>query len=154
MSTDLLPLWVTSRPLPIGGIAILCIVVAAANALLVDFLETFLKRPKHFPKEPWWKSLLAKRARADVPVIEVDEGGDYREALARGSKLVSFPQYPLDTKRWKKETSLVPNPEQIVPRQTLQNPTFPRRDRHCPAQLHRHHQKHARIETQLPAGII
>ncbi|KXX81153.1 Ent-kaurene oxidase [Madurella mycetomatis] len=70
MSTNLLPLWVTSRPLPVGGIALLCILVAAANAILVDFLETFLKRPRHFSKEPWWKSLLSKKPRANVPVIE------------------------------------------------------------------------------------
>src|SRR4051794_2876571 len=123
MSTDLFPLWVTSRPLPVGGIALLCILVAAANAILVDFLETFLKRPRHFPKEPWWKSLLSKKPRADVPVVEVEENGDYREALARGAKLASDPQ--IQTAPGGAIRRIVANSTKTVPRPSIQNPTFP-----------------------------
>jgi hypothetical protein len=69
----------------ISEVVILSISLAFLNLLAFDFSKTFLKRPQHFPKEKWLSWFF--KPKVEVPVVEAQDGEDYRQLLARGSKM-------------------------------------------------------------------
>lgn len=73
--------------------AIFTAVLVCVFSILYDFFLVFLAKPEHFlpPKGVFDRFITPK---LNVPLIEVGEDGDYRKALAQGSKLVSIFGWP------------------------------------------------------------
>ena len=56
--------------------------------LFLDFDGSYVKAPKHFPYRGWFVKF--PKPKVNAPLVELNEHGDYREALERGSRLVSL----------------------------------------------------------------
>jgi hypothetical protein len=79
---------VGSRPAVMIWCTVLSIVGAFLYAAWQDFAQTFLKKPKHFVQETALD--LLRKPSVQAPLVELAEGEDYRQLLARGSKMASF----------------------------------------------------------------
>ncbi|KAF7513037.1 hypothetical protein GJ744_011303 [Endocarpon pusillum] len=60
--------------------------------------------PSHFPKRRWFEQW--RRPKVDVPLIEINEDGDYREALERAYK--QYPDKPYKIQHFPGEIVIVP----------------------------------------------
>lgn len=84
----------TARPALMVAFTLISIITAYFFSVLHDFLQTFLKKPDHFLPS---KNILQRFAKktVDVPLVELNGDGDYKELLARGSKqVVSLQGHP------------------------------------------------------------
>ena len=79
---------VGSRPAVMIWCTVLSIVGAFLYAVWQDFTQTFLKKPKHFVRQTALD--LVRKPSVQAPLVELAEGENYRELLARGSKMASF----------------------------------------------------------------
>ncbi|KAL9122025.1 MAG: hypothetical protein Q9187_001417 [Circinaria calcarea] len=87
------------------GITVVSLTLAFIYSLLHDFAQTFLKKPEHFVRE---RALSAiRKPKAQVPLVEPLDGGDYRELLARGSKM--YPNTPYEIPHYPGEIVILPN---------------------------------------------
>lgn len=77
-----------SRPFFAVGLTVVSVALAFFYALLHDFAQAFLKRPEHFVRTRVLD--LIRKPKVHVPLVEPLDGGEYRELLARGSKMVCY----------------------------------------------------------------
>lgn len=70
------------------GFTLSSLLLAFLYTLFLDFDRSYVKAPKHFPYRGWFVKF--RKSNVEAPLVELNEHGDYREALERGSKLVSF----------------------------------------------------------------
>ena len=89
------------RPYPEPATAftftLLSLLIAFLYTLFLDFDRSYVKAPKHFPYRGWFVKF--QKPKINAPLVELNEHGDYREALERGSKLVSFRSSCLRSRR-------------------------------------------------------
>jgi hypothetical protein len=86
------------------GFTVISISIAYLFRIFQDFFQTFLRKPAHFLPSKGFLQLF-KSSTVDVPLIELNDGGDYRDVLARGSKLV----LPLPPKSQQYVNFLIPS---------------------------------------------
>nr|ULA45396.1 cytochrome P450 monooxygenase NecE [Nectria sp. HLS206] len=84
-------------------LVVLSLTFAYLHALAADFLQTFLKKPKHFATVTWKDRLF--KPRASVPVVKVEKG-NYDAALAAGSK--QYPDRAYKIKHFSDEIVIIP----------------------------------------------
>ena len=77
--------------------------LAFLYTLFLDFDGSYVKAPKHFPYRRWFVKFQKSNVKA--PLVELNEHGDYREALERGSNLASFCLVPLFLRSWDHRTN-------------------------------------------------
>lgn len=74
------------RPSIAVSFAVSSLIVAFLYAILIDFSKSYIKAPKHFPPRGWFVTFL--KPNVNAPLIKLGAGG-HREALERGSRIVS-----------------------------------------------------------------
>ena len=75
-------------PSTTAGLAFLSVCIAFIYSIFQDFAKAFVKPPSHFPKRRWFD--FSSPPKVDVPLVELDESGDYRRLLERGAKQASY----------------------------------------------------------------
>ncbi|KAG4429208.1 hypothetical protein IFR05_015311 [Cadophora sp. M221] len=96
----------TSRPALMVALTLISIIVAYLFSILQDFLQTFLKRPRHFLPSKNILQIFAKKT-VDVPLVDLNADGDYKELLARGSN--QYPDRPYKFKHFPGEVVILPH---------------------------------------------
>ena len=69
----------------VPALTLICTLFVLVYAFL-ELSASFIQPAKHFPRTAWlWSS---SRPKVDVPLIKVNDAGDYAEALGRGARKV------------------------------------------------------------------
>ena len=75
-------------PTTIIGFTLSSLLLAFLYTLYLDFDGSYVKAPKHFPYRG--RFVKFRKPNVKAPLVELNEHGDYRKALERGSNLASF----------------------------------------------------------------
>lgn len=70
------------------SLTVFSVIVAGLLTLYRDFAQTFLKKPSHFVHAKSWGWKDTRPPAVKAPMVEAKAGEDYRDVLARGSKMV------------------------------------------------------------------
>jgi len=81
------------RPSTAIGFALSSILAAFLYAIFLDFTTSYVKEPKHFLPRGWLVTFEKPKVKA--PLVELQDKGDYRELLERGSRMASALVYTL-----------------------------------------------------------
>lgn len=69
--------------------ALSSILVSLLYMCLLDFAQSYVVPPKHFPKRGWGQVLF--KPKVDAPLVEPKPGSkDFKEVLKRGSEQASY----------------------------------------------------------------
>ena len=67
-------------------IVFVSVLFALFHTLFLDLSASFIEPGSHFPKQEWFATF--SKPTVNVPLVEINDIGDYAEALARGTKEV------------------------------------------------------------------
>ena len=127
------------------GFTIASVVASFIYMLILDFKQAYIDVPKYLVKPEWFVRFGKSNVKA--PLIEVNPDGDYREALARGSRLVG-PRILYS------DTSMITKKPDLVSRQTISYSFPSQRMGNYSIQHDRPDQGSSRGEFEFPARLL